>query len=168
MEYQQALQNANPGAFLQYFENNGHRPGHLDQTKAGDFFRDLKDKEEANTKVIIHDREHPQPPPHTYISGTPSPLHYGVPLSDGYDPGVVAVSSALFGGSGAFQPIPLQPRPVFRRRRRGDCLPEWSNAFVTRVDPCECVNPEETYTPYELARYRDEMGRTHTTLDFGA
>ncbi|KAL8447881.1 hypothetical protein Emed_004176 [Eimeria media] len=138
-------------------------------SKASAYFADHMQKEKQQlANYTIHDREHPQPPPHSYIPGSPSPLHFGVPLSDEQDPGVFAVSHALFGGSPAFTNIPLEMKPVFRRRRRGDGYPEWSNAFVTRVDPCECVNPEETYTPYEVARYRNQEGVTQTTLSFNA
>lgn len=163
------LQPATTGAytgFLSHFD--GHR-GKLDDHKAGKFFSEQRKKEQQEiSNIFVHDREYPQAAPHTYIAGPPSPLHYGVPLSDDQDPGVFAVSNALFGGSPTFTNIPIEPRPVFRRRRRGDGYPEWSNAFVTRVDPCECVNPEETYTPYEVARYRDQQGRTQTTMNLNA
>ncbi|OEH74088.1 photosensitized ina-labeled protein phil1 [Cyclospora cayetanensis] len=143
--------------------------GELDTHKAGHYFKGYQKKEdEVQANYIVHDREHPQAPPHTYIAGPLSPLHYGVPLADGPDPGVSAVSNALFGGSPAFTPIPITSKPVFRRRQRGDSYPEWSNAFVTRVDPCECISPEETYTPYEVAKYRDSQGRKQTLLSFNA
>lgn len=152
--------------FLSHFD--GHR-GRLDSHKAGAFFAEQRKREQAGSaNIVVHDREYPQPAPHTYIAGPPSPLHYGVPLSDDQDPGVFAVSKALFGGIPAFTHIPLDVRPVFRRRRQGDGYSEWSNAFVTHVDPCECVNPEEIYTPYEVARYRDQEGRIQTTLNFNA
>eukprot|EP00922_Rhytidocystis_sp_ex-Travisia-forbesii_P068876 GHVS01102740.1.p1 GENE.GHVS01102740.1~~GHVS01102740.1.p1 ORF type:complete len:192 (-),score=10.18 GHVS01102740.1:175-750(-) len=55
------------------------------------------------------------------------------------DTGVRAVAQVLFGGSGAFNAIPLGHQAVvFRKRRTGDCSPAWSNAFSTRRDPCEC------------------------------
>lgn len=158
------LQYAHTGAFEAYYQSPVAPATGRDQM-AQQYFADRFQKE-ASVPVIIHDREHPQRPPHTYIAGNPTPLHYGVPLSDGFDPGVYAVSNALFDTSGAFRAIPLKPGPVFRRRQRGDCQSEWSNAFVSRVDPCECGYPEETYTPYEVARYRDQYGNPHTTLDF--
>ncbi|OEH74087.1 uncharacterized protein LOC34623331 [Cyclospora cayetanensis] len=160
------LQRAHSGARAGFMSSFDHMPPPMEH-KAKEFF-DKQNRIKKGRDVLIHDREYPQPPPHHYIRGKPGPLHYGVPISDGYDPGVFAVSSALFGGSGAFQTIPIQFKPVFRRRRRGDCLSEWCNAFVTRVDPCECISPEETYTPYEVARYRDQQGRMHTTMDFSA
>lgn len=123
-------------------------------------------KQHYEQHYTVADREYPQLPPHRYVPGPPSPLHYGVPFSDAADPGVLAVSNALFSGSGVFQAIPLGPRTVFRRRKKGDVVPEWSNAFVSRVDPCECGQPEETYTPYEVSRYRDSLGNPKVQLDF--
>ncbi|CDJ53540.1 hypothetical protein, conserved [Eimeria brunetti] len=160
------LERAHTGAKSGFFSSFSELPPPPVETKAQAFFEEQRRQRESDKNIIIHDREYPQPPPHRYIAGRPSPLHYGVPLSDGYDAGVYAVSSALFGGPGAFKTIPIQFKSVFRRRRSGDCLPEWPNAFVTRIDPCECIPPEETYTPYEVARYRDQLGHTHTTLDF--
>ncbi|KAL8434273.1 hypothetical protein Efla_002038 [Eimeria flavescens] len=173
MEPSGLLQKAHTGAFEGFITNSANaKQGHLDANKSSKgnlFFTERQQKEkEQQDNIIVHDREYPQPPPHFYVPGPPSPLHFGLPLSDQQDPGVYAVSHALFGGSPAFTNIPLTTKPVFRRRRRGDGFPEWSNAFVTRVDPCECVSPEETYTPYEVARYRDREGRTQTTLSFHA
>ncbi|CRH03056.1 photosensitized INA-labeled protein 1, PhIL1, putative [Plasmodium relictum] len=77
----------------------------------------------------------------------------------GIDPGVLAVSNALFAYNSSFQSIPIKTSPkVFRRRRKGENNSEWSNAFVTRVDPCECTEPEEEYKPYEVTKYYDESG----------
>lgn len=163
------LQSVGTGRYRGFLSHFDGQRGKLDNYKAGHFFADYKKKEEAvMDNFVVHDREYPQPAPHSYIPGPPSPLHYGIPLSDDQDPGVCAVANALFGGSPAFTSIPIEIKPVFRRRRRGDGFPEWSNAFVTRVDPCECVSPEETYTPYEVARYKDQQGRTHSTLNFSA
>ncbi|KEP66461.1 UNVERIFIED_CONTAM: photosensitized INA-labeled protein PHIL1 [Hammondia hammondi] len=158
------LQYAHTGAIEDYYRL--HENSASDRHPLAQEYFSERLQRELNAPVIVHDRERPQQPPHTYIAGTPGPLHYGVPLSDGCDPGVYAVSNALFDASGAFRSIPLKQGPVFRRRQRGDCQSEWSNAFVSRVDPCECGYPEETYTPYEVARYRDQYGHPHTTLDF--
>lgn len=163
------LKAAGSRAYQGFQARDGGLGGKSDQRMAGTFFKNYTSKEKKQLdNIIIHDREHPQPPPHAYIAGSPGPLHYGIPLSDEHDPGVSAVSHALFGGSPSFTSIPIEARPVFRRRRRGDGFSEWSNAFVTRVDPCECVSPEETYTPYEVAKYKDSLGRTHTTINFTA
>lgn len=168
MMSQQTLPRAHTGAIEDYYraaqQNMQSASGHIPM--AQEYFADRFQREQRGKQVIVHDRERTQAPPHTYVAGTPGPLHFGVPLSDGYDPGVYAVSNALFDTSGAFRSIPLRQGPVFRRRQRGDCQSEWSNAFVSRVDPCECGHPEETYTPYEVARYRDQYGNPHTTLDF--
>ncbi|CDI82619.1 hypothetical protein, conserved, partial [Eimeria acervulina] len=164
MEFRE-LERAHTGAQPGFFSSFSELPNPPMATKGQEFFSVQQGKREGE-QVFIHDREQPQPPPQHYVPGKPSPLHYGVPLSDGYDAGVYAVSTALFGGAGSFKTIPIQFKSVFRRRRSGDCLSEWSNAFVTRVDPCECVPPEETFTPYEVARFKDQQGRTHTTLDF--
>lgn len=118
-------------------------------------------REELKKQKIIHDREKPQKPPHKYISGPCGPLHYGSPYSDSMDAGVCAVSKALFGNA-SFSQIPLSHfgHNVFRRRREKDTVSEWSNAFVSRVDPCECSNPEITYKydPYEVSRFRGKGG----------
>ncbi|CDI80851.1 hypothetical protein, conserved [Eimeria acervulina] len=145
--------------FLSHFD--GSR-GELDKHKAGAYFREFKEQaQQVKDSCIIHEREFPPPAPHRYVAGPVGPLHFGVPLSEHPDPGVSAVSSALFGGNACFTRIPIQQnKPIFRRRRRGDALPEWSNAFVTRVDPCECGYPEETYTPYEVAKYTEEKNLT--------
>lgn len=163
----EGLQTTHTDTKTGFFSSINEPHGSPAEGEARQFFEE-QHRMKKEPDVIIHDREHPQPPPHHYIPGAPGPLHYGVAMSDGYDAGVFAVSCALFGGSGAFRNIPIQFKPVFRRRRRGDCLSEWCNAFVTRVDPCECISPEETYTPYEVARYRDQQGRMRTTLDFNA
>lgn len=159
------LQTAHTGAFEGFLPSASSAGIGYSSPRAVQYFTERAERE-ANPPRIIHDREYPQPWPQVYTPGQPGPLQYGVPYSAGFDPGVYAVSTALFTSSGAFQAIPLKPGPIFRRRRRGDCQSEWSNAFVSRVDPCECSYPEETYTPYEVARYRDQLGNSHTTLDF--
>ncbi|GAW79089.1 hypothetical protein, conserved [Plasmodium gonderi] len=84
----------------------------------------------------------------------------------GIDPGVVAVSNALFAYNSAFQCIPIKTSPnVFRRRTRGEANSEWSNAFVTRIDPCECGEPNEEFKPYEVTKYYDE-GKVKTVFNF--
>lgn len=84
---------------------------------------------------------------------------YFVNSPSGVDPGVVAVSNALFTSNSAFQTIPIANSPnIFRRRKRGEPNSEWSNAFVTRIDPCECAEPEEEYRPYEMTKFYDETG----------
>lgn len=159
------LKAARSGAKSGFISNFDNQAGPPVEVRATEYFQRQREKQRLD-EPIVHDREYPQPPPHHYSRGNPGPLHYGVPLSDGMDAGVYAVSNALFGSAGAFQNIPIKFSPVFRRRRRGDGLPEWSNAFVTQVDPCECTRPEEAYTPYEVARYRDQQGRVVTALDF--
>ncbi|KAI4840911.1 photosensitized INA-labeled protein PHIL1 [Plasmodium brasilianum] len=82
------------------------------------------------------------------------------------DPGVVAVSNALFAYNNAFQCIPIKSSPnVFRRRSKGEANSEWSNAFVTRVDPCACGDAEEEFKPYEVTKYYDE-GKVKTVFNF--
>ncbi|KAL8447882.1 hypothetical protein Emed_004177 [Eimeria media] len=166
-ELQTAHSRADPGFFGDYSSHPKAQPAAA-SGKAAQYFADQQHvwNQDDIDNVLIHDRERPQPNPHHYIPGRPGPLHYGVPMSDGYDAGVYAVAGALFGGSGAFRTIPIQFKPIFRRRRPGDSLPEWGNAFVTRVDPCECRSPEETFTPLEVARYRDQQGRVRTALEF--
>ncbi|CDJ68918.1 hypothetical protein, conserved [Eimeria necatrix] len=144
---------ASSGVFLSHFEG---QQGPLDSAAAGDYFRSYLEKERSSSsKRIIHERELPQGAPHRFQGGPPGPLGFGYPFSDDRDPGVAAVAAALFGCSKAFAAVPLAAGPVFKRRQRGDLNSDWANAFVTRVDPCECAAPEETFTPFELARYRD-------------
>ncbi|EDL43815.1 hypothetical protein, conserved [Plasmodium vivax] len=84
----------------------------------------------------------------------------------GIDPGVVAVSNALFAYNSAFQSIPIKTSPnVFRRRTKGEGNSEWCNAFVTRVDPCECGDPDEQFKPYEVTKYYDD-GQVKTVFNF--
>ncbi|KYO03419.1 photosensitized INA-labeled protein 1, PhIL1, putative [Plasmodium reichenowi] len=86
--------------------------------------------------------------------------------TQGIDPGVVAVSNALFAYNSAFQSIPIKSSPnVFKRRSKGEANSEWSNAFVTRVDPYECTDPEEEFKPYEVTKYYDE-GKVKTVFNF--
>lgn len=99
------------------------------------------------------------------MAETPKPLkfaqanQYYVDSTHGVDPGVVAVANALFTSNSAFQNIPIKnTSKIFRRRRRGEPASEWSNAFVTRIDPCECVDPEEEYKPYEMTKIYDTNG----------
>ncbi|SBT30631.1 photosensitized INA-labeled protein PHIL1, putative (PHIL1) [Plasmodium ovale wallikeri] len=85
---------------------------------------------------------------------------------NGIDAGVVAVSNALFAYNSAFQCIPIKSSPnVFRRRTKGESNSEWSNAFVTRIDPCECAEPEEQFKPYEVTKYYDD-GKVKTVFNF--
>ncbi|CDJ42366.1 hypothetical protein, conserved [Eimeria tenella] len=143
---------ASSGVFLSHFEE---QQGPLDSAAAGDYFRSYLEREKSSSKRIIHERELPRGPPHRFEGGPPGPLGFGYPFSDDKDPGVAAVAAALFGCSAAFAAVPLAARPVFKKRQKGDLNSDWANAFVTRVDPCECAAPEETFTPFELARYRD-------------
>ncbi|GIX60937.1 photosensitized INA-labeled protein PHIL1, putative [Babesia caballi] len=56
------------------------------------------------------------------------------------------LTTEFFANNAAFQRLPLsRSRAVFRRRRQGDPMNEWSNAFLNEeVDPCEvtpcCTN----------------------------
>lgn len=87
-------------------------------------------------------------------------------VGQGMDPGVVAVSNALFAYNSAFQSIPIKTSPnVFRRRTKGEGNSEWCNAFVTRVDPCECGDPDEQFKPYEVTKYYDD-GQVKTVFNF--
>ncbi|KAF8821039.1 photosensitized Ina-labeled protein PHIL1 [Cardiosporidium cionae] len=99
------------------------------------------------TEVVIHDREYPVTR-HEKIEGPPGPLHFGFPLADGVDPGVSAVSSALFARNIAFEQIPMRRRSVFRRRRTGEHNSDWSNSFPTSFDVLNCCNQIEYENPY--------------------
>ncbi|CAD2084482.1 photosensitized INA-labeled protein PHIL1, putative [Plasmodium vinckei brucechwatti] len=91
---------------------------------------------------------------------------YTPEMQNGIDPGVLAVSNALFAYNNAFQCIPIKTSPnVFRRRVKGEANSEWSNAFITRVDPCECTDFEEQFKPYEVTKYYDE-GQVKTVFNF--
>ncbi|CXH86560.1 photosensitized INA-labeled protein PHIL1, putative [Plasmodium berghei] len=91
---------------------------------------------------------------------------YAPEMQTGIDPGVLAVSNALFAYNNAFQYIPIKASPnVFRRRVKGEANSEWSNAFITRVDPCECTDFEEQFKPYEVTKYYDE-GQVKTVFNF--
>ncbi|VWU51975.1 photosensitized INA-labeled protein PHIL1, putative [Hepatocystis sp. ex Piliocolobus tephrosceles] len=82
------------------------------------------------------------------------------------DPGVVAVSNALFAYNDAFQCIPIKTTPkVFRKRVKGEANSEWSNAFVTKLDPCTCGDVEEHYEPYDVKKIYDE-GKVKTVFNF--
>ncbi|GAB64584.1 hypothetical protein PCYB_021530 [Plasmodium cynomolgi strain B] len=101
--------------------------------------------------------------PLLFVDGAP---YCGDDAGQAIDPGVVAVSNALFAYNSAFQSIPIKTSPnVFRRRTKGEGNSEWCNAFVTRVDPCECGDPDEQFKPYEVTKYYDD-GQVKTVFNF--
>ncbi|CAG9483990.1 photosensitized INA-labeled protein PHIL1, putative [Plasmodium vivax] len=101
--------------------------------------------------------------PLLFVDGAP---YCADDAGQGIDPGVVAVSNALFAYNSAFQSIPIKTSPnVFRRRTKGEGNSEWCNAFVTRVDPCECGDPDEQFKPYEVTKYYDD-GQVKTVFNF--
>ncbi|CAA9986314.1 photosensitized INA-labeled protein 1, PhIL1, putative [Plasmodium knowlesi strain H] len=101
--------------------------------------------------------------PLVFVDG---PSYSADDVEQGIDPGVVAVSNALFAYNSAFQSIPIKTSPnVFRRRVKGEGNSEWCNAFVTRVDPCECGDPDEQFKPYEVTKYYDD-GQVKTVFNF--